>query len=65
MSLIWDEGGMQGVRAAKAFLPQGRHTMNILFYREKIKFRHVFTHIRSASVFLSIQGTHILVTFLD
>lgn len=63
LDLGW--GGVQGVRAAKAFLPQSRHTMNTLFYREKITFHHVFTHIRSVSVFLSIQGTHILVTFLD
>lgn len=44
----FEESGMQGARAEKAFLPQGRHMMGTLFSREKMKFHHVFTHVPSA-----------------
>lgn len=44
----FEQSGMQGARAEKAFLPQSRHTMGTLFSREKMKFHRVFTYVPSA-----------------
>lgn len=48
------------MRAAKAFLPQVEHTMDALYFREKIQLYHVFTHMPSAGdcFCLSLSSGH-------